>query len=272
MSVLVALLVGSAVLSIERAFRHSRRHRILARFELQTGRSRPRLPSPSSTLVVGVLTIVCAAAGFAVAGVPGCVLGIVAVVIFVLARRRRLRTIATRAHGEQLADAVRSMAAGLRAGLSVAQAIEHAAAEVQGPLARELGEIVRAHGLGVPLEDALDGWARAGSTDEVRLVVGALELHRRSGGDLPGVLDQVGATLRERRESADEVRALTAQARMSGAILGLLPIGFFAFLWVTSRSEVQAALGTPAGLAAVTAGVTLEALAFVWIRHLLAVR
>ena len=74
-------------------------------------------------------------------------------------------------------------------------------------------------------------------TDDARLVAGVLRLHRRSGGDLPATLDQVAATLRERHAAAGEVRALTAQARLSGTILGVLPIGFFAFLWITSRER-----------------------------------
>ena len=91
-------------------------------------------------------------------------------------------------------------------------------------------------------------------TDDARLVVGVLALHRRSGGDLPRVLDQVAATLRERSSAAREVRALTAQARLSGVILGLLPIGFFGFLWMTSRGDIQGAFDSPVGIGAVVAG------------------
>ena len=68
------------------------------------------------------------------------------------------------------------------------------------------------------------------------------------------------------------MRALTAQARLSGAILGLLPIGFFAFLWLTSRRDIEGAFRTPAGLTAFGVGAVLELLAFLWIRRLLEVR
>ena len=116
-----------------------------------------------------------------------------------------------------------------------------------------------------------DVWAQDVGTDDARLVVGVLTLHRRSGGDLPHVLDQVAATLRERSEAAREVRALTAQARLSGAILGLLPIGFFAFLWMTSRGNIQGAFDSPIGIAAIVTGALLECVAFMWIRSLLEV-
>ena len=65
---------------------------------------------------------------------------------------------------------------------------------------------------------------------------------------------------------------LTAQARLSGVILGMLPIGFFAFLLVTSREEMLNAIGTPLGGTSLGIGLVLELLAFVWIRHLLEVR
>jgi tight adherence protein B len=85
------------------------------------------------------------------------------------------------------------------------------------------------------------------------------------------VLDGVGATLRDRRAAAHEVRALTAQARLSGAILGLLPIGFFLFLSVTSRDDIAAAFRSPTGVVAIATGLSMQALAFVWIRALLRV-
>jgi Flp pilus assembly protein TadB len=81
----------------------------------------------------------------------------------------------------------------------------------------------------------------------------------------------LAATLRERRSAAREVRSLTAQARLSGAILGLLPIAFFAFLALTSRRDLDAALATSAGRTAIIAGLAMQAAAFAWIRSLLRV-
>ena len=139
------------------------------------------------------------------------------------------------------------------------------------PLAPALAHVVDSVHLGGSLDAALDTWATAVGTEDARLLVGVLTLHRRSGGDLPRVLDQVAATLRERSEAAREVRSLTAQARLSGAILGLLPIGFFAFLWMTSRGDVEGAFDSPIGIAAVVTGLVLEGIAFLWIRSLLEV-
>lgn len=179
--------------------------------------------------------------------------------------RRRIRV------EEQLADAVASLAAALRAGLSLPQAIRHAAEEGETPLAEGLRAIVDREALGVPLLRSLDAWAAAQSGRDVRLVVSVLRLHRRTGGDLPRVLDGLARTLRERRAAAAEVRSLTAQARLSGAILGLLPIAFFLFLSVTSRQDIEAAYRSTAGLTAIGFGLVLQLAAFVWIRRLLRV-
>lgn len=172
---------------------------------------------------------------------------------------------------EQLADAVASVAAGLRAGLSLPQAIRHAAEEGEPPLADGLQLIVDREALGVPLLRSLDAWAAAQPGRDVRLVVSVLRLHRRTGGDLPRVLDGLARTLRERRAAAAEVRSLTAQARLSGAILGLLPIAFFIFLSVISRQDIEAAYRSTAGLTAIGIGLVLQLAAFAWIRRLLRV-
>jgi tight adherence protein B len=185
-------------------------------------------------------------------------------------RRRRTARLAATVDA-QLADAVRSLAAGMRAGLSLEQALAYAAREGEPPLGDARQRIVDSVGLGGTLDDALRVWASEIGTDDARLVVGVLGLHRRTGGDLPRVLDQVAIALRERTSAAREVRALTAQARLSGAILGLLPVGFFAFLWLTSRAEIEGAFRSPIGIAAVVAGVVLETAAFLWIRKLLEV-
>jgi tight adherence protein B len=187
-------------------------------------------------------------------------------------RSRKIRRHAKAARDDQLADVVGALAAALRSGLSIPQALAYAADESPTPIEGSLRALVGRIDVGEPLGVAVDRWARGIGTDDARLLAGVLRLHRRSGGDLPTVLDQVAATLRDRRSASREMRALTAQARLSGTILGFLPIGFLAFLWLTSRSDIEGAFRTPAGLTAVTVGLALEGLAFLWIRRLLAVR
>jgi tight adherence protein B len=267
---LAAALAGLAVLFAERAARATARERVRARAGVHR-----RPPSHASLSLGGarawVAPLSAALLGTAVAGI---VIGLLAatgtVAIRVVRRHRSARAEAVR-RDEQLADAVGAIVSALRAGMSLPQAVRYAASESAAPLREELTELVDAVDVGVPLGDAIEAWAGRAGTDDARLVASTMELHRRVGGDLPVVLEQVAGSVRERVAVAKEVRALTAQARLSGGILGALPIGFFGFLWLTSRTEMQAALASPAGLVVVVVGLVLDGLAFLWIRKLLEV-
>lgn len=259
------LLALAGVLA-ERAMRVARGSRV-------GDRSGPSRHEPSGRAIPWVAVWV--AGGLGAVLVVGPVLAVIGMSIgftvrHLLLRRRAMRV--RRLVADQLADAVSATAAGLRAGLSLPQSLAYARDEVDEPLRSDLTGLVSAIDVGVPIGEALETWAERHGTEDARLLAGVLDLHRRSGGDLPSVLDGLSVTLRERRAAHREVRALTAQARLSGVILGLLPIGFFGFLMLTSRREMLEAVATPMGGSALGIGLGLELLAFLWIRHLLEVR
>jgi tight adherence protein B len=209
--------------------------------------------------------------GWLVARPIGALFGLTIAWVIRGARSRRAVVLPPIEVQERAADAVGALAAAVRSGASLAQAIRYASEEAAPPIKDELAQVVTDLDTGVALDDALASWADRRRSADTDLLVGALELHRRSGGDLPAVLDQVVTTIRDRVSIAREVRSLTAQARLSAWILGLLPIGFFGFLWATSRDDIQGALSTPAGLTCVVLGLALEGGAFLWIRSLLEV-
>lgn len=268
----VALLIVAAGMSAGLAVRHAERAIVARRMVGSIRREPPRARRLSIPgLVWRWWPLAGAVVGWFLGGGVTAMLGAIVVKVGTTLLRRRRDARLAAALDEQLADAVRSLSAGMRAGLSVHQAIAYAAREGEPPLADALVNVVDQVELGGGLDEALAGWSTEIGTDDARLVVGVLALHRRSGGDLPRVLDQVAVTLRERSSASREVRALTAQARLSGAILGLLPIGFFGFLWMTSRGDIQGAFDSPIGVGAVIAGLVLEGVAFLWIRSLLEV-
>jgi tight adherence protein B len=227
------------------------------------------LPSvrKDDVLVFGSAALV----GWAIARVPGVLIAVAAAATVRGVRRRRAGAVTPIVIEERFADAVGALAAAVRSGASLTQAIRYAASEAAPPVRDDLARFVERLDTGIALDHALRSWSTDRPTANVELVVGALELHRRSGGDLPAVLDQVSGTIRDRVSVTREVRSLTAQARMSAWILGLLPVGFFAFLWLTSRHDIEGALSTPVGIACVLGGLLLEFSAFVWIRKLLVV-
>ena len=209
--------------------------------------------------------------GWAVARVPGVVIALVIAGVVRTVRRRRALAVSPVMVEERFADAVGALAAAVRSGASLTQAVRYATTEAAPPVRDDLTRIVAQLDTGIALEQALRSWPDVRPSANVELVVGALELHRRSGGDLPAVLDQVVGAIRDRVSITREVRSLTAQARMSAWILGCLPVGFFAFLWLTSRRDIEGAMSTPVGIACVVAGLLLELGAFAWIRKLLVV-
>jgi tight adherence protein B len=253
-----------AVIAAATAFSAIRRDRVT----VASSGPRPPVPPVVKAVVAGIAG---ALVGGAIAGAAGIVIvGIGSAAIpFVTARRRNAKRDAL--IEEQLLDLVTSLASSMRSGRSLEQALTSAADEIRSPLGPTLRELVDTVALGVPLDDALERWSTRLGSDEARLVVGVLRLHRRAGGALTGPLDEVAATLRSRRSASRELRSLTAQARLSAAILGLLPVGFFLFLSVVSRRDIEDAIRTPAGTGAIAVGITMQAAAFVWIRSLLRV-
>ncbi len=209
--------------------------------------------------------------GATVAGPLGAISAALLLLVLPLARDRRRRADRDRRWEAQLPQAAASMAAALRAGRSVQGAIEVATAEVGPPLGPSLRGVLDRVSLGTPLAEALESWAGGFGSTEGKLLVGVLRLEGRSGGGLPTALDRLASTFRARAAVSGEVRSLTAQARLSGTILGLLPIGFLLFMSVTSRRDLAEALQSRVGMLSLGGGLLLDGLAFLWIRRILRV-
>lgn len=236
-------------------------------------------PTPPRTgrarLPMGPLIVAGAAAaglvGYLLTGLVGSLAATAAVAIAPrLERRRRARRFERRLH-EHLAEAVELIATAMRSGRSLLQAIELAADELDPWLGATFRRLVDRTELGDPMDEAIDAWAAEVGGPDPRLVAGVLKLHRRTGGSLSAALEDLAGTLRSRRSAAREVESLTAQARLSATILGLLPIGFFLFLSVVARDDLDAAYRTRAGVAAIGIGFALQGAAYLWIRSLLRV-
>ncbi len=113
----------------------------------------------------------------------------------------------------------------LKAGYGLAQAIDAVAHEGPQPSATEYARIVRATELGVSLPRALDDMAKRIGSDDIDLLVTAINIQYEVGGNLSTVLANIADTIRERIRILREVRSLTAQQRLTGTILSFLPVG-----------------------------------------------
>jgi len=127
-----------------------------------------------------------------------------------------------RAFGEQLPHTLDVLASGLAAGLSFQQGVEYAAAETAEPVSGALAKLARWMALGHSTDESLGHLLEAVPEESLALAVEGIELQRRVGGDLVSMLEGTADLLRERVELEREVRAVTAQGRLSGAVIAAL--------------------------------------------------
>ncbi|GAB4527363.1 MAG: type II secretion system F family protein [Anaerolineales bacterium] len=140
-----------------------------------------------------------------------------------------------RRFNDQLPDMLTLMVNGLRAGYSTMQAMEAVSKELPSPISDEFRRVVQEMQLGVPMERALDNLLRRVSSEDLDLVVTAINVQREVGGNLSEVLDTISFTIRERIRIKGEIRVLTSQVMYSGRFLSLLPIILSLILWGVNR-------------------------------------
>lgn len=174
--------------------------------------------------------------------------------------------------GAALAAATVIMAGQVRAGGSVEDGFASAARSVDGPVGVACKGLAERLALGEPFGEALDRWSDEIATPDAILLAATLLMHRRAGGSLAPILDELARTIRDRLEVDADLRALTAQGRMSAWIVGSLPVGFLMFLTLLSGPTFLATFTTPLGAILLIAGGGLEIGAVVWMRRILEVR
>lgn len=131
---------------------------------------------------------------------------------------------------QQLPDILGLWVNALRSGYSVMQALEAISREAPEPSAKEVRRVVQEVQLGITMEDALDHLLVRMPSDDLDLVVTAVNIQREVGGNLAEILEVIGHTIRERIKLKGEIRVLTSQGRITGYLISGLPIVLGAFL------------------------------------------
>lgn len=179
-------------------------------------------------------------------------------------RRRTERQI-----DNDLPGAVEAVARSLRSGASLRQALADAAGEAPGRLGADLRRLVASAGAGIPLEEALQAWARSCPRPGVHLVAAALVLAAETGGATAQAVEGVAATLRRRQSAAEEALALSAQARASAVVLASAPVAVCAFTVVSGGPSARFLLGTSVGGVCLAAGLALDVVGWWWMTKLM---
>lgn len=182
--------------------------------------------------------------------------------------RQRRRLIA---FNNQLGDTITLLANSLRSGYSLLQSMETVAKELAPPVSQEFGRVVREIGLGLSNQEALNNLLRRVNSDDLDLMVTAINVHHEVGGNLAEILDTIGHTIRERVRIKGEIRTITAAQRATGYIIAFLPFGLGAFLFVVNREYMSALFTDQCGLAMIVAAAMGMIAGFFIIRRIVTI-
>ena len=139
---------------------------------------------------------------------------------------------------KQLPDMLTLLVGALRAGYGLSQALEMLVARLAPPVSTEIAYVVRAIRLGVPVPQALCDMSERVGTDDLDLVVTAINVQYETGGNLAQTLDVIAETVRDRLRILREIRALTAEQRFTGYVLALLPVIVALLLFVINPTYI----------------------------------
>jgi tight adherence protein B len=191
---------------------------------------------------------------------------------FWLGRRRSGRL---KAFNKQLPDTITLIANALRAGSSFLQAIELVVRESRPPISTEFGRVIREVNLGLPFDTAMENMVRRVRSDDFELMATAINIQHTVGGNLAEILDSIAFTIRERVRIKGEIQTLTAQQRLSGYVVGFLPIALAGFLFIAAPGFMQPMFrntvnigGLPAGVIILGLGLISMVIGFMFIRKI----
>ena len=176
---------------------------------------------------------------------------------------RRLDTFST-----QLGDALQLISNGLKAGFSFEQALVSVRTDMVPPISLEFGRAVNEMNYGMSLEDALTGVTTRMDSSDMKLLTSAVMIQRKTGGNLSSILDNLSVTIRERVKLKNKIKTLTAQGRISGYVLGALPIFLFIVISGINPGYMSVFYTTTVGTIVIVIALLLEVLAFVIINNM----
>lgn len=178
-------------------------------------------------------------------------------------KRKRLN-----AFNDQLGDTITLLANSLRSGYSIVQSMDTVANQLSDPMASEFHRVTQEIGLGLHYEQALNNMLRRLPSDDLDLMITAINIQGKVGGNLAEILDTIGHTIRERIRIKGEIRVLTAQQMISGYVLTLLPVILGLILYLINRNYMMKLFSDPCGWIMVGVSAIMIAIGFVIIRKI----
>ncbi len=172
---------------------------------------------------------------------------------------------------DQLADMLTMVSNSLRAGFGLLQGIDLAAEQSQPPMSTELRHLLRDTRMGASIETALESMGERVGSYDMDIVVTAILIQRSVGSNLSEVLDTVAHTIRERARIQGEINTLTAQKKLSGLIIGLMPPAFVVMMLLVSFEYMSALFTDPLGRLLLIVAIVLDIVGILIIKRIVSV-
>jgi tight adherence protein B len=235
---------------------------------------RAALPLKASEyfLLLVVTFLLAMAVVWILTGIPwiGLIFGVTAIFCVELWVKARVRS-RLAAFNKQLPVALQVMATTLRSGFGVMEAVQTVGREMEQPLSGEFSLIIDQARVGGSFEAGVANMVRRVDSNDLRIVARALEIHRKVGGDLAAILDSVAGTMREREELRGHITALTAQQRLGGMVVGILPLWVVGFFLVANPDFISPLWEESVGRVLLAIGGVMEVTAMVAMRKIMAI-
>lgn len=214
--------------------------------------------------VTGLVTLI---SGLFVAGL---LIGLLTVIVIEMWVRSRARA-RLALFNKQLPLALQVMATTLRSGFGIMEAVQTVGREMDQPLSGEFSLIIDQARVGGSFEAGVTNMVNRIDSNDLRIVARALEIHRKVGGDLASILDSVAGTMREREELRGHITALTAQQRLGGMVVGVLPVWVVAFFLITNPDFISPLWEESVGRLLLAIGSVMEVVAFFSMRKIMSI-
>ena len=218
------------------------------------------------TLLPGLAALILGLQVLAVIGI--CIVGF-AIPPFMVKRARGKRQ---QVFNKQLGESLTIMSNCMRSGYSFQQAMGSIAKEMQPPISLEFGRVVREMNYGATMEQALNNMVARVRNKDLELLVSAVITSTQVGANLSEILDTIAETVSDRIRIREEVRVCSAQGRMSGIIIGLLPVAVILFLMIVNPSYFGDFASHPVGRIMIIVSVCLEITGFIVINKIVDIK
>jgi len=169
----------------------------------------------------------------------------------------------------QLNEGITIISNSLKAGHSFLQAVAVVSEETKDPISKEFKKLLKEMSLGISEEDALKNMLERVESEDLRLMVNAVLIQKDIGGNLAEILNNIGETIRDRQKMKNELKTLTAQGKLSGLVLMIMPAALGFIIYLLNREYIMVLFTTTVGLVLVAAAIVGELFGVLMIRKII---